>query len=66
MFVFIAVQPKHGATEEYDMIALKAGLHKIRVEYYEQGGGSTLEVYYQRPGIEKQQIPSDILFYPKE
>ena len=53
----------HGMREEYGKIALKAGFHKITVEFFQKKGGSGLEIYFKGPNFEKQQIPSSILFH---
>jgi hypothetical protein len=53
----------HGMWEEYGKIALKAGFHKIVVEFFQKKGGLELEVYFKYPGIEKQQIPAAVLFH---
>src|SRR5699024_10272782 len=39
---------------------LPAGMHDIRVTFFEAGGGETLIVQYQGPGISKQVIPDEI------
>jgi hypothetical protein len=41
---------------------LLAGLHKIRVEYFEAGGSAALITRYQGPGLLKQVIPPGVLF----
>ncbi len=43
-------------------IALKKGLHKINVSYYDSGGGNHLKVFMQMYGGEKMAVPSKILF----
>jgi hypothetical protein len=55
-----------GMTERSGQVALKVGLHPIRVEYFQGTGGSGLEVRYEGPGIEKQQIPTKALFHTKD
>ena len=52
----------HGAVEEPGRIALKAGLHKIEVKYFQCGGGKALIVGWEGPGIKKQEIPALNLF----
>ena len=52
----------HGAVEKSGNIGLKAGLHYISVGYFQQGGGSTLNVSYAGPGVTKQIIPSSALY----
>lgn len=52
----------HGTVEEPGRIALKAGLHKIEVKYFQCGGGKALTVEWEGPGIKKQEIPAKALF----
>lgn len=51
----------HGMQERAGSVYLTAGLHSIRVPYYQGGGGKGLEVRYEGPGINKQLIPNDVL-----
>ncbi len=52
----------HGIVEKSGTIALSAGLHPIRVNYFDSGGGDGLSVSWQGPGIKKQEIPAERLF----
>jgi parallel beta-helix repeat protein len=52
----------HAALEQSGTIGLKAGKHYISVGYFQQGGGSILNVGYQGPGISKQVIPASALY----
>lgn len=54
----------HPAQEASGTIGLKAGRHAIRVEFFQRGGGSLLEVRYAGPGLPKQLIPDNALFRP--
>ena len=51
----------HGFVEENGMIALIKGPHKIRVGYFERGGGQELEVSWTGPGISKRKIEASVL-----
>ena len=53
----------HGMQEQDGMIALAAGLHPIRVIFFEKTGGDGLKVSYKGSGFEKQPIPGDFLFH---
>ncbi len=55
----------HIAKEEVGKIGLQAGYHRIEVNYFQRGGGKKLKVSWQRPGIDKQEIPEEILFNSK-
>ncbi|HEX9973422.1 MAG TPA: PA14 domain-containing protein, partial [bacterium] len=52
----------HGMREESGKIALKAGFHKIAVEFFQKKGGLGLEVYFKGDDNEKQQIPAALFF----
>ncbi|MBN2013312.1 family 20 glycosylhydrolase [candidate division KSB1 bacterium] len=51
----------HGDTDRHGEIALEKGWHPIRVEFFQAGGGKTLVVSYEGPGIPKSEIPADVL-----
>ncbi len=53
----------HGMVEKEGRMALKAGYHAFRLEFFQNQGGQGLEVRYAGPGIEKQIIPGTILFH---
>lgn len=54
---------QHGVAEKSGEIALKAGLHPIRIEYFEHGGGESLSFSYEGPGIAKQEVPTSALYH---
>ena len=54
---------QHGVAEESGQVALKAGLHPIRIEYFEHGGGESLAFLYEGPGISKQEVPATSLYH---
>jgi alpha-L-fucosidase len=55
----------HGLAERKGVIALAAGLHPIRVTFFQKTGGVDLRVYYQGPNIAKRSIPDEVLFHKK-
>ncbi|MGH7456884.1 MAG: PA14 domain-containing protein, partial [bacterium] len=55
----------HGMHEERGVMALAAGLHPIRVTFFEKTGGDDLEVNYQSLKQGKQPIPEAMLFYER-
>lgn len=56
----------HGSQVIDEGIALKAGLHPIRVLMFQNKGGEYLEVSMRGPGLEKQPIPARMLFHERE
>lgn len=53
----------HGADiEKSGKIALTKGVHPIRLDYFQAGGGLYLRVQYSGPDIGKQDVPAMILF----
>ena len=54
----------HGPLERNGSISLTEGMHELVVTFFEKGGGATLTVSYEGPGITKQAIPSNRLLLP--
>jgi alpha-L-fucosidase len=52
---------QHAMQERQGEIALAAGLHRLRTEFFEKTGEEGLRVSYRGPGIVKQPIPIDAL-----
>jgi len=44
---------------------LTAGTHDITVDYYEHGGGASIQVLYEGPGVGKQIIPASAFSLPR-
>ncbi|MBX3322266.1 MAG: hypothetical protein KF757_04675 [Phycisphaeraceae bacterium] len=51
----------HGMQERWGTVPLQPGLHEIRVEFFEAGGGAGLIVEYGGPGVTRQVIPAGVL-----
>jgi hypothetical protein len=51
----------HGATLIHGEIALKAGIHKINLEYFQAGGAKELQVFIKGGGIERKEIDKIVL-----
>jgi hypothetical protein len=47
------------------VVALGAGFHAIRVQYFQKGGGRELKVWLEGMQGEKQIIPETMLFHQK-
>ena len=52
----------HGMSEKRGVIALEAGLHAIRVAYFNKTGGAGLGISWRGPGLEKCRVPDGSLF----
>ncbi len=55
----------HAPMENAGKMALKAGYHRIIVNFYQAKGGDALSLKFDRPGLEKQEIANDMYFYIK-
>jgi len=53
----------HGSVEKSGRTALKKGFHKIKVLYFDSGGGNALKVSMQPDGGMKNEIPASILYH---
>jgi len=53
---------QHGPQEQSGTIFLTAGYHEIKVAFFQAGGGMVLGASIEGPGLQKQEIPSVMLF----
>jgi hypothetical protein len=53
----------HGMVERFGTIGLMAGMHEIRIDFFENGGNAGLIARFQGPGIQRQTIPSWVWFH---
>ena len=53
---------EHGMIRKGGSVTLTAGLHSIRVNYYDSGGDDGLVVQWQGSGFKRQPIPSNRLY----
>jgi len=51
-----------GESTDTGRIELKAGDHPIRLEFFRNGSGGTITLWYEGPGIPRQIVPADKLF----
>lgn len=52
----------HGSGSEVnEVVHLNAGVYPIRVTFFERGGSEVLNVKYRGPGVNKQDIPANVL-----
>jgi len=53
----------HATKEKEGILALKAGYHPVRVEFFQRGGADSLGVFYAGPGIDEVPIPEAQIYY---
>ncbi|MDO5035342.1 MAG: metallophosphoesterase [Porphyromonas sp.] len=56
----------HSARLREGEVALEAGLHRLRIDYYEDYMGQELEVGYASKTIKRQPLPAEILYVPSK
>lgn len=49
-------------SEKSGKIVLTEGLHPIKLQYFQAGGGMFLNVLYTGPGVDKQKVPATAIF----
>jgi alpha-L-fucosidase len=52
----------HGMLEKRGVVALEAGLHALRVTYFNKTGGAGLGVFWRGPVFDKSPVPDAALF----
>ena len=53
----------HGALEKGGHIHLTTGRHRLRIGYFQLGGGYFLGLDWKKPGSRKEAVPPDLLFH---
>lgn len=56
----------HSSAWKQRTVGLAGGMHRIRVKYYENYMGQSLNLYVMSREIERQSIPDNLLFLPVE
>jgi alpha-L-rhamnosidase len=49
-------------SEKSGKIMLTEGLHPVKLQYFQAGGGMFLNVLYAGPGVDKQKVPATAIF----
>lgn len=57
---------RHAPMETTGIATLKAGFHKIDVEFFQAGGGQYLDASIEGPNLKKQIIPAELLFHSEK
>ncbi|ADB40331.1 NPCBM/NEW2 domain-containing protein [Spirosoma linguale] len=52
----------HGVIEKSGVIGLKAGRHAITLLYFQAGGGQSMTVSYEGPGLSKREVPASAFY----
>jgi len=52
----------HGMLEKKGEVPLAAGMHKIKVQYFEKSGDNDLKVYIKSRDMQQQLLPAHLLF----
>lgn len=58
--VVISNDGLHGMVEAQAQLALEAGYHEVRVEYFQRGGSRGLIVRLEGPGVPRQPVPASM------
>ena len=53
----------HRAQKLDTKIGLKKGWHPIKVDYFQQGGAKSLNLSWEGPGVNSQEVPATVLFH---
>ena len=53
---------QHAMIEKYKEVALVKGLHSIRINFFQHGGGDGLKLSWQGPDIKKQEVDKAYFF----
>ena len=53
----------HKVQERFMKVGLAAGFHKIKLEYFQMGGGKALRVSWKLQNMKKQEVPARALFH---
>lgn len=61
--IFDRMGQSSATSYDSERVALKAGLHKIELRYFQAYGPYELDVTMEGPGIDKQPIPNKYLFH---
>lgn len=56
----------HGAQERSGWVALEAGLHRLRIDYWDATWNEYLAVTFEGPGLARQPLPRDAIFHRAE
>ena len=55
----------HAPQQSAGHVYLKAGLFPVRIEFFENSGGQSLQAFWSGPGVQYQEIAGQHLFHTK-
>ena len=55
----------HRSQTLFGKIALKKGLHPLRLNYFQLGLAKSLQITWKGPGFKEKLLPASVLFYKK-
>ena len=53
----------HNATERSGEVALEAGMHSIKILFFQGNGGRKLKTSYSSPDTPKQEMPANLFYH---
>ena len=53
----------HGFVEKEGKCLLEKGYHKLKLVYFDNGGGNNVQMNYNRLGESKIEVPASVLFH---
>lgn len=56
----------HPGQDRQGSVQLDMGLHRIRVEYFEKGGGEHVKVFWTGPGVSGRRLDADLVLNPEQ
>ena len=65
-YVLIDNDGPHGEFEKSAPISLAKGLHKVKIDYFQNGGGKSLKLLWEASNIKKSEVPEVVFFHLKD
>lgn len=56
----------HAARYISAVVPLEAGFHRIRIRYFDGGGGAVMEFFWRPPGETESLVPGSVFFHKKD
>jgi hypothetical protein len=62
-YLLIENDGPHDAIEMAAPVSLRKGFHPIKLKYFQNGGGKSLNLYWEGPDLQKSEIPESTFFH---